>query len=92
MKPATSFDPHRRSAELIAESLKDCPFTALVGFETEPDTFCSEIERLGGVVLCTQVSSEDKAFFKLGSRWRRTLFRLKLAWHRFTRRWHVGHP
>jgi hypothetical protein len=89
VKRKTLFDPHRRSAELVAESLKDCPFTALVGFEKEPDSFDSEIKRLGGVVICTQISSADTAFFKLGSRWRRFLFRLELAWRRFTRRWHV---
>jgi hypothetical protein len=92
MKRTASFDPHRRSAEQIAETLGDCPFMALVGFEQEPESFDSEIKRLGGVVLCTQITSADTAFFKLGSRWRRFLFRLDLAWRRFSRRWHVGHP
>lgn len=88
MKPETPFDPHRRSADLIAELLKECeyPFIVVAGFEKEPESLYSEIDRLGGVELLTRMSSGDTAFFKLGSRWRRFLFRLVLAYRRFARR------
>jgi hypothetical protein len=86
MKSEAPFDPYRRSAELIAESLEDCPFVALVGFEEEPDQFDAEIERLGGVVLIEVGTAGGTAFFREGSRWRRFLLRLEIAWHRLRSR------
>jgi hypothetical protein len=78
-------NPHRRSAELIAELLDECPFTMLIGFEKEPPNLRAEIERLGGVELFSQVCF-PASFFRTGSRWKRFLFRLESALHRLARR------
>jgi hypothetical protein len=82
----TPYDPHRRSAELIAELLDECPFTVLIGFDKEPEGLYADIERLGGVELCSCVSSGGTALFRAGSRWRRFLFRLEFACRRIGRR------
>lgn len=82
----TPADPHRRSAELIADLLNEgYPFTILIGFENEPENLYTDIERLGGVELLT-VQTSGTTFFKSGSRWRRFLLRLKLAHHRLARK------
>jgi hypothetical protein len=89
--PRDQIDPYRRQAELIAELLQEgYPVTVLIGFEKEPKSLDSEIKRLGGVELCTRMSSGNTTFFKLGSRWRRFLFRLELAYHRLVRRTRRG--
>ena len=86
-------DPRLRTAQMIADLMEESPVAVVIGFQREPPNLQAEIDRLGGVELLTRVGS-TRPLFKEGSRRRRFLFRLELAFRQFVRRrrarWVIG--